>query len=421
MRIAIVGSGISGLTAAYYLSKKHEVLLFEKDTRLGGHTNTVTTNHYGIEHAVDTGFIVFNKKTYPNFCHLLNILQVDIQKSDMSFSFSDSEITYNGTNLRGLFCDKSNIINPVFLKMLKNIISFNLKAKRNLRCQESLQSFLLNHSYDKFFINKYLLPLCSAIWSSDTKNILQYPCCFLFQFMDNHGLLNIIDRPTWYTIKGGSKNYIEKIMKSSEIDLHLCEPVEKVKTYPTLSLQTHKGKYKVDKIILACHSNQASELLPFSHPAKESLTKISYTHNNVLLHTDISILPLNQKAWAAWNFSVRPHNNLITYYLNYLHKIDRSQPLLVSLNAEEFIDPAKVLYKTSYEHPLYDNGTLTQQKKLRKKNGVDCVYFAGAYMGHGFHEDGVNSALTILQDLDCLPPNHMFQFRQGTNRTKQGV
>jgi predicted NAD/FAD-binding protein len=401
MKIIVVGGGISGLTCAHLLSQSHEVLLLEANDRLGGHSHTVTTNFYGKPIAVDTGFIVYNHRTYPLFCQLLDELGIVGQASDMSFSYSDTELTYQGGDLAGLFCDRNNFKNAAFWRMVRDILRFN-RAVKGDRSEQTLGDFLASQRYGTYFADKYLLPMCAAIWSSPAKSILDFPVHFLFDFLRNHGLVNIWRRPQWMTVKGGSQQYINALCATKRWRYRLSELVQRVVTGGSCSVETLTGRYAADAVVLACHSDQAASLLATSaHPAQPALSQMKYQRNTVFLHADsrwVSSLP---RARAAWHYGVHANGVYLTYDMNRLQGIPDQYRCWVTLNPPENQPIDRVMWSGAYWHPLFTHQTLHHQQMVQQHNGWGGVYFAGAYLGNGFHEDGVRSAHQVAQRISA--------------------
>jgi len=406
MKIAIVGSGISGNSLAYTLSKEHDITLFEKNNRLGGHSHTHEIISQGKKINVDTGFIVFNKKTYPLFTKLLDELNVHYEKSDMSFSvFSkDRNFEYNGTTLNTLFSQRKNIFNYKFIKMIYEIIKFNKVALTLLsaKTEISLETFLRQNNFSDYFCKNYILPMGSAIWSSNINSMLKFPAVFFVKFFNNHGMLNINDRPQWLTVTNGSKEYVEKLTASIKKNIRLNCPVKAVKrNKDSVEVKSSDGTEIFDYIFFACHSDEALKLI--SDPStqeKEVLSSIPYSKNEVTLHTDESIMPNNKLTWAAWNYNIDSTNDMpiaLTYNMNILQNLKTQQTILVTLNDNGNINPEKVLKKINYDHPLFSLKSVEAQKNYGIISGVNRTGYAGAYWGNGFHEDGISSAYNAIK------------------------
>ena len=405
MKIAIVGSGISGNSLAYTLSKEHDITLFEKNNRLGGHSHTHEIISQGKKINVDTGFIVFNKKTYPLFTKLLDELNVHYEKSDMSFSvFSkDRNFEYNGTTLNTLFSQRKNIFNYKFVKMIYEIIKFNKVALTLLsaKTEMSLETFLRQNNFSDYFCKNYILPMGSAIWSSNINSMLKFPAVFFVKFFNNHGMLNINDRPQWLTVTNGSKEYVEKLTASIKKNIRLNCPVRAVKrNKDSVEITSSDGNEIFDYIFFACHSDEALKLIiDPSTQEKEVLSSIPYSKNEVTLHTDESIMPNNKLTWAAWNYNIDSTNDMpiaLTYNMNILQNLKTQQTILVTLNDNGNINPEKVLKKINYDHPLFSLKSVEAQKNYGIISGVNRTGYAGAYWGNGFHEDGISSAYNAI-------------------------
>ena len=406
MKIAIVGSGISGNSLAYTLSKEHDITLFEKNNRLGGHSHTHEITSQGKKINVDTGFIVFNKKTYPLFTKLLDELNVHYEKSDMSFSvFSkDRNFEYNGTTLNTLFSQRKNIFNYKFIKMIYEIIKFNKVALTLLsaKTEISLETFLRQNNFSDYFCKNYILPMGSAIWSSNINSMLKFPAVFFVKFFNNHGMLNINDRPQWLTVTNGSKEYVEKLTASIKKNIRLNCPVKTVKrNKDSVEIKSSDGTEIFDYIFFACHSDEALKLIiDPSAQEKEVLSSIPYSKNEVTLHTDESIMPNNKLTWAAWNYNIDSTNDMpiaLTYNMNILQNLKTQQTILVTLNDNGNINPEKVLKKINYDHPLFSLRSVKAQKSYNIISGVNRTGYAGAYWGNGFHEDGISSAYNAIK------------------------
>ena len=406
MKIAIVGSGISGNSLAYTLSKEHDITLFEKNNRLGGHSHTHEIISQGKKINVDTGFIVFNKKTYPLFTKLLDELNVHYEKSDMSFSvFSkDRNFEYNGTTLNTLFSQRKNIFNYKFIKMIYEIIKFNKVALTLLsaKTEISLETFLRQNNFSDYFCKNYILPMGSAIWSSNINSMLKFPAVFFVKFFNNHGMLNINDRPQWLTVTNGSKEYVEKLTASIKKNIRLNCPVRAVKrNKDSVEITSSDGNEIFDYIFFACHSDEALKLIiDPSTQEKEVLSSIPYSKNEVTLHTDESIMPNKKLTWAAWNYNIDSTNDMpiaLTYNMNILQNLKTQQTILVTLNDNGNINPEKVLKKINYDHPLFSLKSVEAQKNYGIISGVNRTGYAGAYWGNGFHEDGISSAYNAIK------------------------
>jgi predicted NAD/FAD-binding protein len=409
VRIAIIGSGIAGMTAAHLLHRDHDVHLFEADDRPGGHANTVHLHLDGREVAADTGFLVYNERTYPRFTRLLAQLGVVTQRSDMSFSLTDrvSGLEWRGTSLGTVFAQRRNAVRPRFLAMLADVARFNRLARRLLEDPTApagtLADLLAGHRWSQGFFDWYLVPMGSAVWSADPTTFTRIPARTFAEFFGRHGLLRFGDQPEWRTVTGGSSRYVEAIVAPLRHRgrLHLATSITKVRREAgRVELLTDTGPSAFDHVILAVHSDQALGLL--SDPTGEeraTLGAIRYQQNRATLHTDTRLLPVNQRAWAAWNYlrpPERTHQATLTYYLNRLQGLDLARPLLVTLNRDEEIEPDLVLRRFDYAHPVIDQPAVSAQSRQKALSRGD-VSYCGAYWGYGFHEDGVNSAVAVCE------------------------
>jgi uncharacterized protein len=412
MKIAIVGTGISGMVAAYLLHEDHEITVFEAADYIGGHTNTVDVTLDGKTYAIDTGFIVFNDWTYPKFIALLNKLGVESQPTDMSFSVKCERtgLEYNGTSLNTLFAQRRNLFRPPFYRMIRDILRFNREALDLLRLPEpgpSLGAYLETHRYSREFIGHYIVPMASAIWSADPATLRGFPARYLVQFFKNHGMLSVDDRPTWRVIKGGSQRYMEKLVQPFRERIHLNSAVESVSRYPdrveirsTLQGRDYRSM-RFDHVIIAAHSNQALAMLADASPTeKDILGAIPYQKNEAVLHTDAALLPRRQLARAAWNYHLvpnQPDRAAVTYSMNRLQRLSASHEFCVTLNHTAAINPATVLRRITYHHPVYSPEAVSAQRRHGEINGVNRTSYCGAYWGFGFHEDGMNSAVVVCK------------------------
>ena len=401
MRIAIVGTGVSGLVLAHLLRGRHELVLFEAADYVGGHVNTVPVEAGNQTWAVDTGFIVYNEKNYPNFSALLAKLGVETQPSNMSFSVrcDRTGLEYNGTNLRGLFVQKRNLVRPSYYRMLLEILRFNREAsaaKTSITEGVALGDFLRAGQYSDDFVQRYLLPMASAIWSIPRSRVLDMPADFFIRFFDNHGMLTVNQRPEWRVIKGGSQKYVDVLISPFADCIRLNTPVQQV-----LRREDHvvvDGE-RFDHAVFACHSDQALAALgDASEIEQDVLGSIRYQSNEVVLHTDTTVLPRRRQAWAAWNYHIEdlPESPVtVTYNMNILQSLGGPETFCVTLNAGGAIDPTAVIRSFNYQHPLYDTKAAAAQRRHAEVSGLSNTHFCGAYWGNGFHEDGVNSALAV--------------------------
>ncbi len=415
MKIAIIGTGIGGLTAAWQLRREHDLTLFEANDYVGGHAHTVDVEVGGRRHAVDTGFIVFNDWTYPNFIDLLEQLGVASQPTRMSFSVrcERTGLEYNGENLNTLFAQRRNLFRPSFHRMIRDILRFNREAPALLDGNRdlSLDVFLREGHYSREFTNHYILPMAAAIWSAEPGMMGAMPARFFVRFFKNHGLLSVSDRPQWRVIQGGSRNYVEALTASFHDRIRLNCPVEWVRRHPTFVQVKPWGgpAERFDQVIIATHSDQALRLLADPTPdEREILGAIPYQENEVVLHTDTRLLPRRKRAWAAWNYHLpaQPRERVaVTYNMNILQGLDTPETFCVTLNQSEAIDPARILYRTAYHHPVFTEAGIQAQARRSEISGVNRTWYCGAYWSYGFHEDGVNSGLAVAHGL--LQPRRM--------------
>nr|WP_317198613.1 FAD-dependent oxidoreductase [uncultured Psychrobacter sp.] len=461
-RVAIIGSGVSGLSCAHYLAAHHDVTIFEANDYIGGHVNTIDvalqygkkTNDDNVEKsAIDTGFIVFNERTYPNFFRLLHELQVPFQATDMSFSVKNiaRKFEYNGHTINTLLSQRKNVLNPKFWQFVKDIVQFN-KHIRKLRqdydsvrvqggdvsafTEQTLGSYLAGERYGQLFTDNYLLPMVSAIWSTSLKEVQAFPLVFFAQFFDNHGLLDVVNRPQWFTIKGGSKQYVNKLVTKfvkAGGTVRVNSPVESVTrhddssggavtlnvvSYDAAEQQAHSEELVFDEVIFACHADTALKLLAdASCDEQEVLSHFRFTENTAVLHTDSSVLPKKSLAWASWNYLIDKQTSIanqeqmgkespankpvLTYHMNILQRLTKQHNYLVTLNHD--IDPAQVIKSIDYSHPVFDNEMIAAQGQWARISGNGLhTHFCGAYWFNGFHEDGVRSGLRVCQALGSV-------------------
>ncbi|MHC1652277.1 NAD(P)/FAD-dependent oxidoreductase [Stenotrophomonas maltophilia] len=408
MRIAIIGSGIAGLASAWWLDGQNEVTLFEANDYLGGHTHTHEVQVEGRRMAVDTGFIVFNDLHYPLLTTLFDELGVASQPTTMSFSMHSerSGVEYNATSLDGLFCQRRNLLSPRFWGMLADLRRFYRDAPRLLAEEEgpSLGQYLRSQRYGEAFIEEHLLPMASALWSSPTATVQAFPARYLAQFMANHQMLQMTGRAPWRVVSGGSARYVDALRRRWRVQERLQCPVRSVERLPRgARVHSAAGAEDFDEVILACHSDQALALLADATAVeREVLGAIRYQPNEVVLHTDASLLPHNRKAWAAWNAHV-PRDPAapctVSYCMNLLQGLPGDTPLVVTLNRSAAIDPGKVLRTLHYAHPIHDHAAVRAQQRWAELQGQRHTWFAGAYWGWGFHEDGIRSARRVVDAL----------------------
>ena len=422
-RIAVIGSGISGLSAAYHLRNQADVTLFEAGSYFGGHTHTVDVTLPSprgmVTHGVDTGFLVFNERTYPGLIGLFAELQVQTSASDMSFSVQTPRASgqrameWSGSNLNTVFAQRSNLFSPTFLGMLRDVLRFNTLANaladrgQDHALMQPLGEFLDTHKFGSAFRHWYLLPMLGCIWSCPTDQMLQFPVATMVRFCHNHGLIQVVNRPQWFTVTGGAKHYVEKLLQHIP-HTHLQTPVERIERNDIgVRVFTAGGAEDFDGVVLACHADQALSLLAQPSPQEQALLgAIRYHPNKAVLHTDTSVMPKKKLAWAAWNYERATDLGLessrvcLHYWINRLQPLPFSQDVVVSLNPVRAIDPSKVLGEYDYAHPVFDLAAIEAQSQLSSLQGQHNTWYAGAWMGYGFHEDGFkagrDAALGIL-------------------------
>ena len=406
MRIAVIGAGVSGLLAARLLADDHDIHVFEANDNAGGHTNTVAFKAFGQHYAADTGFMVFNDRTYPNFVQMLRLLGVDARDSDMSYSVrcGKSGLEYQGSSLSGLFAQRRNLVRPSFHRMLLDILRFNRRSLELLKGEDDeleLGEYLSQGGYCRGFIENYLIPMGSAIWSAPPDRFRQFPARFIVNFFNNHGLLTVRDHPQWKTVQGGAVRYVEALTRPFADRIRLNCPVVSVRRYPDRVAVTRKdgGPEDFDAVVLASHADQSLAMLSDATQAeREILSAIPYQLNETVLHVDPSLLPRCRRAWASWNSYVPADKGrpvVLTYNLNRLQGPSSPDPICVTLNATDAIDSKRIVRRLVYHHPVYSRSALAAQNRFDEINGKNRTYFCGAYWGHGFHEDGVRSALVV--------------------------
>lgn len=412
MKIAIVGTGISGLTSAYLLNRQHDVYVFEANDYIGGHTNTIQVNEGTRKIAVDTGFIVFNEPNYPHLCRLFDELGVASRNSDMSFSVhcEASGLEYNGTDLNRVFSQRKNIFNPQFIRMLKDIMRFHKHApqalKDNLSDTITVSEFANTNRYSKKFIEYYLVPLGASLWSCPAEKFRQFPIKFVLEFLDNHCMLQVNDRPQWKTVVGGSNQYIAPLTQFYYEKIYLNMPVTRVvRNTNNVALSFSNGSSETfDEVIMATHADTSRRLVEnMDQEECDFLELFDYQDNETVLHTDTSILPSKKRTWASWNYRIPASENdhvAVTYNMNMLQGIESEHTYNVSLNQTEFIDPEKIIKRINYHHPVFHPGrdlVQAQHHKMIRRRGIS---YCGAYWGYGFHEDGVRSAVNVAEAYD---------------------
>lgn len=410
MKIAIIGSGISGLTAAYLLNRKHDIEVFEKDSRLGGHTATIDIELEGKRYAIDTGFIVYNDWTYPNFIKLLDQLGVERQETAMGFSVSCQKtgLEYSGGSPNALFAQRKNLLSPSFWRMLRDIVRFNKEAERDLHektidAEMTLGEYLSQNNYSDAFSQYYLIPMGAAIWSASLAAMKAFPVQFFVRFFYNHGLLNIFNRPQWRVIKGGSRSYIDPLVNTYRDKISLGVDIVSVKREQSgVRILLQDGSSKTfDHVVFACHSDQALKLLEDPSDEEQSiLGNIQYQENQVVLHYDDTILPKRRSTWSSWNYRLDGTEEslpVLTYNMNILQGLEDQKVFCVTLNEDTHIDPQKILGRFQYAHPQFSKAATLAQARWSEINGVNNSWFCGAYWANGFHEDGVVSALRVAE------------------------
>jgi predicted NAD/FAD-binding protein len=407
MRIAIVGGGVSGIVTAVRLHARHEIVLYEAGAYLGGHTNTVTVERADGTWAIDTGFIVLNDRNYPNFNRLLSEAGVAIQPTHMGFSVKgeDVDFEYAGTP-RGVFCQRSNLVNPIFLRMIADMMRFNRELTALLASGEtgpSLGEWVERGGYSRAFIDRLIVPQASAVWSADPATMWGFPVRFLAEFFHNHGMLGFRNRPQWQTVVGGSHRYVEALSRPFADRVRLRAPVTNVtRDDDGVTVTSATGAERFDEVVLACHSDQALELLrgDASPLERELLGAFPYQPNEAVLHTDRTLLPRRRAAWQAWNYHLfaepRPMTT-VTYYMNHLQRLSAADDFCVSLNMTDRIDPASIIAVIPYSHPVYTAAGVAAQARWAEISGSRRTHFCGAYWRYGFHEDGVVSALRACE------------------------
>jgi predicted NAD/FAD-binding protein len=424
MKIAIIGAGISGLSTAYYLSRNHQISVFEAADKIGGHTATVDVDYEGRQLAIDTGFIVFNDWTYPNFIELMNKLGVESRPTEMSFSVrcESTGLEYGGNNLNAMFAQRRNMLRPSFYKMIKDILRFNREAIHDLESGGISQSITLGeylraNNYGEAFVYQYILPMGCAIWSASTERMIDFPLRFFVQFFKNHGLLSVNDRPQWRVIQGGSRSYLDPLTEGFRNSIFTGANIKRIRRLgDSVELIMADGRIlDFDHVVLACHSDQALALLGDASLAERSALKaIPYQENEVVLHTDEGLLPRKRAAWSSWNYLLRDRfqeRAILTYDMNILQGIDSDTTFCVTLNATKSISPAKIIARFNYSHPVFSLDSVAATRRIEQINGNNNTWFAGAWLGNGFHEDGVVSARQVATAINRLPDQQLFPNR----------
>ena len=410
MKIAIIGTGISGLTAAYVLNREHEITVFEKNDYIGGHTHTHSIDSNDRSLAVDSGFIVYNEVAYPHFIKLLNQLKVERQKTTMGFSVKSvaKNLEYAGNSLKSVFAQHRNYFRPSFLIMLWDILRFNEKAKADLDMlspEVTLGGYLSKNRFSQAFTHNYVIPMGAAIWSTKARSMLEMPALFFIRFFKNHGLLQMKNRSGWWVIKGGSKQYVKKMIEHFSERICLNTTVTSIKRLQEkVAIRTGSDNNEkiFDAVVIATHSDQALDLLADPSPQeREILGALPYQQNEALLHTDDSVLPERKLAWASWNYHLNQNTDqplAMTYNMNILQSLAAPETYCVTLNSNQLVDKDKVLKELQYEHPLFTRAGIIAQQRKGEISGVNNTYYCGAYWRNGFHEDGVVSALEVCSD-----------------------
>ena len=411
MKIAVIGSGISGLSSAYYLSKKNEVDLFEKDDHFGGHSYTFDIKEKNKKVPVDLGFIVFNKTTYPNLINFFEELKVPYEKSDMSFSVSvkDSNIEYGGTGFNSLFARKNNLFNFNFIKMIYEIISFYKSApvllKKDLK-NLTLGNYLDNSKISKYFVNYHIIPMVAAIWSMPFSKARDIPFELFLNFFNNHGLFKLKDRPQWYTVTNRSRNYVSKVLDKINGEYFKNYEIKKIirsDDNVRIFINTLSEYRDYDHVVLACHADQSLKLIDNpSNEEKEILNEFTYISNEAYLHTDVDLMPNKTNAWSSWNSISKKDlsKTCVTYWLNKLQNLDTNKNYFLTLNSITKIKDSKIIKKINFTHPYLNNKSFEMQNRLKDLQGKKRVWFSGSYFGYGFHEDGLKSSLEMLKQFE---------------------
>lgn len=409
MKVAIIGTGISGLVTAYLLSEDHDITVFEANGYVGGHTRTVGVETDEGSHAIDTGFIVFNEPNYPNFSKLLKRLDVSSQPSNMSFSVQCQRtgLEYRVTTLNSIFAQRRNLLRPSFHRMLFDIGRFHRNAKTilgNGYGRTTLEEYVATHGYSQEFLDRFLVPMGAALWSASAERMKDFPIRYLVQFFDHHRFLSLNGMLEWRTVTGGSQRYVDKIIRPFAERIRLHSPVRRVRRSPDrVEIQSAAGgRETFDRVVIATHSNQALNMLADPTPAeREILGSMPYQENEAALHTDTRLLPRNERARASWNYQVVPEPRAgasVTYYMNMLQNIQSRHDFSVTLNTTDAIAPETILDRTRFDHPIYTLESVEAQGRVAEISGVNRTHYCGAYWGYGFHEDGVKSALRVCRD-----------------------
>lgn len=411
MKIAVIGSGISGLSASWLLAKKHDVKLFEKSPTIGGHSNTkfVATPKGNIP--VDTGFIIYNEKNYPNLTALFNHLNVETTASTMSFSYSlnNGKYEYSGNGLKGLFGQRSNFLNPSHWRMVRDILRFFKDAKTRIISHPEdvqLDDFLKSEGYSNSFMEDHILPMAGAIWSAPGETIRKFPAKSFIDFYANHGLLQRKNRPKWRSVKGGSKEYVSKLAEDSDFKISTNNPVSSVKRLAAhVEITTKSGEIETfDQVVFACHADETRDLIYDANEKESSILQcFSYSDNYAVLHTDATQMPTRKRLWSSWNYIANrekaslDHQMSVSYWMNSLQELDTNTDVFVTINPHDTIGEDKIHYQTKYSHPVIDANAATAQKDIWHLQGQNRTWYCGSYMGYGFHEDGLKSGLAVAE------------------------
>jgi len=416
LKVAIIGSGVSGLVSAYLLSRKYEVTIFEKENRAGGHANTVSVTDSEKKYNLDVGFIVYNEKTYPKFTQLLNELNISTQLSDMSFSFNSikENFEFSSRGIRGFFAQKKNIFNPIHYRMLYDLLFFHRDARSILKKNElhnvTFEEYLAERNFSQAFKERLIIPLTAATWSNSPTDILKFPTNYLFKFLEQHGVLAMNSIPEWRWIKEGAKTYIDAIIdKIGKESFHFGNPVNGItRNADSITLNVNNQEQNFDAVVLACHPDESLKiLLDASTQERQILSGFRYAPNKVVLHDDTNMLPKKNWARASWNYQKTQLNDTydkltMTYYLNKLQALDDDRDFCVSVNPGPNLDSSRILASFDYSHLVYEPETLSYQQQLNSLNGEKNTYYVGAYLGYGFHEDGVASAVRAANNLGIV-------------------
>ncbi len=410
MKVAVIGSGISGLSAAYFLSKKYKVDLFEKEDRFGGHSHTIDIklNEDINKICADIGFIVFNKKTYPNLINFFKEIDVDIEKSNMSLSFMSKDINleYCGKGLKGIFSHKKNLFNFDFFKMFLEILKFYKKSSKlnEFNKDISLGEYLINEKHSEYFINYHLIPMVSAIWSMPPYDAKKMPIKFFMKFFQNHGLFNLRKRPQWYTVKNRSRQYVNKVIEKisgEHFKNYKIEKIKRISNFVRVFYGSENEYFDYDKVIIATHADEAKKMIEDqSEEEAKILGSFQYKKNLAIIHSDEVVMPQKRFNWCAWNTSISKKNSSVTYWLNLLQNFKINKNIFLTLNPFEKINTDKIIKKVEFTHPYYDHNTLKNQENLHLIQNKKNILFCGSYFGYGFHEDGIKSTLEVIKFLN---------------------